>query len=271
LVTVSSVPLSDAAIHCRDLVRRVNADRALLAELAPPAMRPHLWAIAAFDWEVGRIPDLVSEPMLGAIRRQWWRDAWVEIAADKPRRHPVVEVLAEAHQARPLPMDAVETYLEAREAEQDAPPANLTEMLQRGQAIGGGIAKLEAAVLGRAEGGAGTAWAMIGELRALPLRLQHGRHGLPADRVEALKTGLEQLDPKALDSGFCAIIREVAETAMASLLLSRDMPPLFQGYRRLSLHYAKRLRQAGWNPFTESVNAPTLGRAWSVARVKLGL
>lgn len=270
-MTVSSVPLTEAAIHCRDLVRRVNADRALLAELAPAAARPHLWAIAAFDWEVGRIPDLVSEAMLGAIRRQWWHDAWTEIEAGKPRRHPVVEALAAAHQAKPLPMDAVEGYLEAREAEHDEPPADLTEMQQRAQAVGGGIAKLEAAVLGHAGGDAGTAWAMIEELRALPLRLQHGRHGLPADRVAALDTRLEQLDPKALEPGFCAMIREIAENATASLPPARNVPPLFRGYRRLSLHYAQRLRQAGWNPFAESVNAPTLGRAWSVARVKLGL
>ena len=266
---MSSAALSDTAIHCRDLVRRVSADRALLAELAPPAERPRLWAVAAFDWEVARIPDLVSEPMLGAIRRQWWREAWAEIEAGKPRRHPVVEALAEAHRSSPLPLAAAETYLDAREAEQDGPPADLAEMQARAAAIGGSIAAMEDGGSGQAARDTGTAWAMLGEVRALPHRLHQGRHGMPADRVAGLAENLDRLDPQALEPAFCALIRDIAAQAEADLPPQAGLPPLFRGYRRLTLHYARRLRQAGWNPFQESVNAPTLGRVWSVARVKL--
>lgn len=273
---VSSGPLHSSALHCRELVGRVSRDRALLAELAPANIRPHLWAIAAFDWEIGRIPDLVSEPMLGAIRRQWWREAWAEIASGNPRHHPVVETLAEAHRASPLPLGAVETYMDAREAEQEAPPVDLLAMKQRAAAIGGSIARLEAALLAGGMGEAdaaetGTAWALVGEVRALPHRLGHGRHGLPADRVAALEPGLDRLDPAALAPAFRDLVREICAEAEASLPAARGMPPFFRGYRQLTLHYIKRLRKAGWNPFAVSVNAPTFGRAWSVARIKIGV
>lgn len=270
-MTVSSAPLSDEAIHCRDLVRRVNPDRALLAELAPPRLRPHLWAIAAFDWEVGRIPDLVSEPMLGAIRRQWWRDAWAEIAEGRPRRHPVVEALAAAHQAAALPLAAVDAYLEAREAEQEGPPTDMAQMKERAAGIGGRIAALEGALLGRDLTGAGAAWALIGEVRALPQRLQHGRHGLPEDRVAALPEALSSLDPDNLDRTFIQLVQEITAAAEAAARAETGGMPLAHGYRRLTLHYAAKLRQAGWNPFAVSVNAHTFGRVWSVAMAKLGL
>ncbi len=270
---MSSAPLTPSAIHCRDLARRVSPDRALLAELAPLTARPGIWAIASFDWGVARIPDLVSEPMLGAIRRQWWRDAWAEIEAGQPRRHPVVKALAAVHQVTPLPLQAVERYLDAREAEQDGPPETLVDMQSRAAAVGGGIALLEAAALGRAHATAeaiGTSWVMLGELRALPLRLKHGRHGLPADRAAALEHNLEQLNPEALGADFTALVREICQAAMAKSLAGGGLPPLFRGYARLGHHYAGRLQNAGWNPFAESINAPTLGRAWSVARVKFG-
>ncbi len=271
MVNVSSGPLHSSALHCRELVGRVSRDRALLAELAPADMRPHLWAIAAFDWEIGRIPDRVSEPMLGAIRRQWWREAWEEIAGGNPRRHPVVEALAEAHRASPLPLDAVETYLDAREAEQEAPPADLSAMKQRAAAIGGSIARLEAIVLGGGTAEAGTAWALVGEVRALPHRLSHGRHGLPEDRVAALDPGLDRLDPGALTPTFRDLVRDICAEGEAALPSARAMPPVFRGYRRLTAHYIKRLRKTDWNPFAVSVNAPTFGRAWSVARVRIGM
>lgn len=272
---MSSAPLHPSALHCRDLVRKVNPDRALLAELAPEKARPGIWAIAAFDWEVARIPDLVSEPMLGAIRRHWWREAWAEIESGQPRHHPVVEALAAAHQMTPLSMDVVEAYLEAREAEQDGPPETDDAMRARAAAIGGSIAQLEAAALGQPLGGAepiGTAWAMMGELRALPLRLQQGRHGLPANRVATLENGLEHLDPNALEPALICLIEEIGTAATASLTRrSRGLPALFQGYRHLTLLYGKRLQQSGWNPFSTAINAPTFSRAWSVARVRFGL
>ena len=271
---MSSAPLHPSALHCRDLVRRVNPDRALLAELAPEAARPGIWAIAAFDWEVARIPDLVSEPMLGAIRRQWWRDAWAEIESSRPRHHPVVEALAAAHQATPLPMDSVDAYLDAREAEQDGPPETADEMRAQATAIGGCIACLEATTLGQPSQDAvaiGTAWALLGEVRTLPLRLQHGRHGLPADRVAALELGLDSLDPNAIEPGIIALFQDICVDATAGLPSGRGLPALHQGYRHLTLLYGKRLKAAGWNPFSSAINAPTFGRVWSVARVRFGL
>ena len=246
----------------------------MLAELAPAPARPGIWAIAAFDWEVARIPDLVSEPMLGAIRRQWWRDAWAEIGMGQPRRHPVVEALADVHRTVCFPLDAVEAYLDARDAEQEGPPETLDEMAARAAALGGGIARLEAAALGKPVPDAvrfGTAWALLGEVRALPLRLQHGRHGLPAGRVAGLQHGLESLDPNALEPDFAALIREIGTSATSGLPSGRGLPGIFRGYRHLTRLYGKRLERAGWNPFSTAINAPTLGRAWSVARVRLGL
>lgn len=246
----------------------------MLAELAPEKARPGIWAIAAFDWEVARIPDLVSEPMLGAIRRQWWRDAWAEIESGQPRHHPVVEALAAAHQVNPLPRSAAETYLDAREAEQEGPPETADEMQARATAIGGGIAHLEAAALGQpleAAESIGMAWALLGELRALPLRLQQGRHGLPTDRIAELEHGLEHLDPNALEPVLTALIEEIGVSATASLTRRQGLPALFKGYRHLTLLYGKRLQRNGWNPFSTAINAPTFGRAWSVARVRLGL
>ena len=209
--------------------------------------------------------------MLGAIRRQWWRDAWAEIAAGEPRRHPVVEALTEAHRVSPLPLGAVEGYLDAREAEQDGPPSSLQNMKDRAAAVGGGIAGLEAACLGQAAPSLGAAWVMVGELRALPLRLRNGRHGLPADRVAALDPDLERLDPNDLGADFTGMIQEIVEEAETLLRAADVKAPMFRGYRRMTLHYTRQLRKQGWNPFAERINARTLGRAWSVAGVKLRL
>ncbi|MEM1409964.1 MAG: squalene/phytoene synthase family protein [Pseudomonadota bacterium] len=83
-------------------------------------------AILAFAAEVMGTPGRVSQPMLGQIRLQWWREAIAEIFGDAaPRRHPVVTALTitcRDHQAAGLisdllllMIDGMEPFLEEGE------------------------------------------------------------------------------------------------------------------------------------------------------------
>ena len=58
------------------IARDGDPDRALAALFAPRESRADLLALIAFNVELARIAEQVSEPELGAIRMQWWREAW---------------------------------------------------------------------------------------------------------------------------------------------------------------------------------------------------
>ena len=82
------------------LIKRVDLDRWLSSRYAPPAARRALVALYALNYELVRVRGAVSEPALGAIRYQWWRDALEELAAGTPpRRHDVALAAAELIQA----------------------------------------------------------------------------------------------------------------------------------------------------------------------------
>ncbi len=81
--------------YCQDMVRRQDEDRWLAAGYAQGDAQRRLLALYAFHIELRNIPVAVSEPPLGEIRLQWWREALQEIRDGKrPRAHPVVESLA---------------------------------------------------------------------------------------------------------------------------------------------------------------------------------
>ncbi len=112
--------------YCRNLVRQHAEDLYLGAQFAPADKVTGLIANYAFAVEVHRIPDSVSEPPLGAIRQQWWRDALQELVDGKtPRAHPVVEALQLLHTQNARAgelyknwlkaIDAIDDYLEVRE------------------------------------------------------------------------------------------------------------------------------------------------------------
>ena len=60
--------------YCFNLVRQVDRDRYLAALFAPEDKRADLLALYAFNAEITRVRDIVTEPHLGEIRLQWWQD-----------------------------------------------------------------------------------------------------------------------------------------------------------------------------------------------------
>src|SRR3546814_4112888 len=92
----------------------------------PEAQREHLFALYAFNHEVAKTAEVVSEPMIGRIRLQWWRECLDGIYDGAARQHEVVQPLAEAIAARQLPRALLEAIIDARELDLDAePPASL--------------------------------------------------------------------------------------------------------------------------------------------------
>lgn len=81
---------------CADIVAKGDPDRFAAAMAAPVAARKVLFPLYAFNVEVARAPWVASEPMIGEMRLQWWRDALEEIASGKPvRKHEVTTPLSE--------------------------------------------------------------------------------------------------------------------------------------------------------------------------------
>ena len=84
-------------------LRRVDYDRYLCALFASPGPRAGMIALYAFSHEVAKISEVVSEPMLGEIRLQWWREAIDGIYDGVARRHDAVEALAEQQSDEVVP------------------------------------------------------------------------------------------------------------------------------------------------------------------------
>jgi phytoene synthase len=103
--------------YVTDLVRREDRGRFVTALFAPEQARPRLLAIYAFNAELDRVSRTVSEPMLGQMRLQWWRDLITGVGEGKPapRGHPVGQALAGAVPG--LPIAALRDLIDAREPE----------------------------------------------------------------------------------------------------------------------------------------------------------
>jgi 15-cis-phytoene synthase len=130
------------------LVREEDRDRFLATLFAPADKRPALFAIYAFDIEVGHISGRVSEPLAGEVRLQWWRDVITGASREQAAGNPVAAALIDTIGRYKLPDQIVFDLIEAqRDALYRKPVETIGEFEQWAAMTYGGIFALAARVL----------------------------------------------------------------------------------------------------------------------------
>ena len=108
--------------------------------------QPGLLALAAFLAEIGRIPATVSEPMLGEIRLQWWRDTIAAVARGGISGHPVADAFGAAIRRHDLDLSLLHRVIDARGFDFTGDLYPDEAALGLGMAGSEGVAKLRAAI-----------------------------------------------------------------------------------------------------------------------------
>ena len=263
--------------YCADQAKRLDPDRYLTALFAPAERRADLMALYAFNSEVARSREAVSEPILGRIRLQWWREAIAECYEGDPRRHYVIQPLAAAIRRRALSRSYFDRLIDAREEDlEDGPPETLEALVAYAGATSGGLAHLALEILGVRDDAAheagdlaGTAFALAGMLRALPHYLRQGRNILPRAvmaRHAVNEAGLRALKPsteisKTVEEITVTPLKQIQKTRLyVSGKMSGASSVLLLA--TLAEAYLKRLSRLGHDPFDGRNAGPLRFRSW---------
>ena len=239
---------------CAEILRRHDPDRFLTALFAPAARREALFTLYAFNHELARAREVVSEPMLALIRLHWWR----EVVQGTPKRHEVATPLAAMiGQGVLLPVDLM-AMIDGREAEADPAIPDRAAWNAYLAATAGAVMRAAGRALG-ADGALldrltrlGSAHGVAGQLRNVPALARAGRVLLPQDVLgaheltvhdvtagqgaDALRAALAELatDGRAiLDQAAGPLPRAAIAAALPAVLARRDLaratPPAERG------------------------------------------
>ena len=275
------MPAEPRLSACARQVRRYDNDRYLTALFAPGVRREALFALAAFNLEIAKIPEVVSEPLLGEMRLQWWREAIDEIAQGRARKHEVVQPLAAATRQFDLPVGDLLPLIDARTFDlEDRAPADVAELESYAEAttaplnrlalqalgISGDLARQGAASLGRAT-------ALTGLLRAIPFHARQRRVYLPTALVEMVAVEMGELFELRPHAGLARAVEELVDVARGhlqaarktGLLLPRKAAPVLLQATLTAKHLAA-IRTARFDVFAHHVQVPhpsrVLGLTW---------
>jgi NADH dehydrogenase [ubiquinone] 1 alpha subcomplex assembly factor 6 len=267
------------------LVQRHDRDRFQTALFAPVARREALFALYAFNQEIARVRERVTQPTLGRMRLEWWREAVAAAFEGGPiRHHIVVEPLTAVIREHRLTRAHFERLIDARESDlDDEPPASLEALEDYAEGTSARLVYLALEILGARDPPAalagfhvGIAYALAGLLHATPYLARTGRRFMPTDI--AAQTGVGDADYRALQSrpALRAATAELATAASRHLASARTcgaaiarsaLPALLPA--TIAQRSLTRLRRAGWDPFDPSLANRDPLQSWRLAAAML--
>ena len=220
--------------YALSVVREADPDRYLSVLYAPVQKRDALFALYAFNAEIAAIRDRVSEPLPGAVRLQFWRDALTSQASETSGSAPLAAALIDAVRAFQLPVQPLLDMLDAREFDlYDDPMPSRNDLEGYCGETASALIQLAGLVLdapaagktGEVAGHAGCAQAIAGLLRSLPIHRRRGQCYLPVDLLAAAGTTRE-----AFVAG--NDLQGAARAVMAMVALGREHAGRFEAAAR---------------------------------------
>lgn len=234
-------------------LKKADPDRYRSALLADAQGRDDLLVLYAFHYELSKVPDVTSEPMLGQIRYEWWREAVDEIySGSAVRRHEISTPLADLLIRTNVPRFWVDRLIDGRSRDLD-PQAftDLEDARSYARQTSGQLMQIAIKVLGSTPEEtlllAGEAWGLTGLARS---------YSYYHDRA------LQNLD-------FETLVNAARETyqGVEHRIEGQAFPAI--AYAALIPGFLKRMTRQGFDPRTDKVDYGPLAKQTRLMRAAL--
>lgn len=186
---------------CADMVEKDDHDRYLTTLFVDTDQRRALNALYAFNIEISKVLESSSEVLVGEIKLQWWCDALKDMGEGIVAKHPVAQELSIIHMQMGIQIDDLLLIIQARRDELQGNNAKtLKALIEYCRQTAGTLNRIAQQILSgdahhshsiQAEN-MGTAWGMMGIIRAVSFHAAMQRCQIPSDLLK--EANIEQED-----------------------------------------------------------------------------
>ena len=269
----------DAAVFCAELVRAHDFPRYAATLFAPVDQRRALLAVYAFNVEISRVREQVSQPLPGEIRLQWWTDMLVGEGHGGIEGNPVAAELKLAIRNWRLPVERLSRLIDEHQFDlyNDPMPTKAaleayindtsSTLFELGAAIAGGQSD-EIVHLARH---AGLAQGITQVIASLPQDAARRQMFVPLQLIEHHGSGMEELfagkETRKLRAALDQLLGEAQWHLQTALALLAGAPPQVRPiFLPLALvgRDLKRMARADRDPFKPHIPSrlQTLWTLW---------
>jgi phytoene synthase len=259
-----AAPPPDSVAFCAELVRSHDFPRYAATLFAPAGERRALLALYAFNVEIVRIRDQVSQPLPGEIRLQWWTDMLSGHAHGSAEGNPVAAELLRAIRDFDLPVEPLSLLADEHQFDlYNDPMPTMAALEGYLDATSSALYALAAQIMGAPKEAAGhlarhagLASGIVQVITSLPRDAAHRQLFLPQQLLTLHGCAMEDVfDGKqtpALDAVLDQLLGDARQHAATAFSLLVDLPvPVRPAFIPLSQARADldRLSRPGRNPF----------------------
>ena len=275
----------ESAAFCADLVRTHDFARYAATLFLPQATRRALLSIYAFNVEISRVREQVSQPLPGEMRMQWWTDMLQGAGHGGVEGNPVAAELRQTISDFRLPVEPLTRLIEEHQFDlyNDPMPSMAalegyaTETSSALFSLGARIAAPPSAVIDHLARHAGLAQGIAQVIAALPLDAARRQLFVPLQLLQQHGGGIEEVFSGKQTPRVRAAIDQLAEDARKHLgtaidLLDHLEPPVRRMFLPLALvrRDLMQMSRAEFDPFVPQPTSRlrTLWTLWRASRTK---
>jgi phytoene synthase len=275
-----------AIAFCADLVRTHDFARYAATLFVPSDQRRALLALYAFNVEISRVSEQVSQPLPGEVRLQWWSDMLAGEGRGGVEGNPVAAELLLAVRHFGMPVESLSRLIDEHQFDlyNDPMPTlaalegYLTETSAALFALAACVAGRPSAELGHLARHAGLAQGFAQVIASLPRNAARRQLFLPeqllqahGSRAEEIFSGRQTRSARGAVDQLLAEARQHLRTALA--LLADTLPEIRPVFLPLALvrRDLRQLSRADNDPFVPYVPSrfSTLWTLWRASKSRL--
>ena len=228
---------SQAAEFCANLVRSHDFSRYASTLFVPAAPRRGLLALYAFNVEISRVRELVSQPLPGEVRLQWWTDMLAGEGHGGVEGNPVAAELRLAIQNFRLPVERLSRLVDEHQFDLYNDPMPTMAALESYVndtcsalfALGAVVAGWQSPETEHLARHAGLAQGFVQVIATLPLDASRRQLFVPLQLLESNGSGMEEVfagkETPKLRAALDQLIRDAGGHLRTALGLLKNMPP----------------------------------------------
>jgi phytoene synthase len=282
---MSAGPNHDSAAFCADLVRDHDFERYASTLFVGPDKRRALLALYAFNIEISRVREQVSQPLPGEIRLQWWTDMLAGAGHGGVEGNPVAAELLLAIRTHGLAVERLSRLIDEHQFDlYNDPMPSMAALEAYIHDTSSALLALGADIMGRHSEAtdhlarhAGLAQGLARVIATLPLDASRRHLFVPLQLLESHGSGMEEVfagkETPQLRAALDQLIGEARGHLKTAFELLASAPP---EVRPLFLPLAmvrrdlKRMARADTNLFTSQPTSRlrALWTMWRASRSK---
>jgi phytoene synthase len=227
----------ESAAFCAELVRSHDFPRYAATLFVPAPQRRALLALYAFNVEISRVREQVSQPLPGEIRLQWWTDMLAGAGHGGVEGNPVAAELLRAIGSFRLPVEQLSRLIDEHQFDLYNDPMPTMAALEGYIndtacalfSLGAGISGYQSEQTDHLARHAGLAQGIVQVISALPLDASRRQLFVPLQLLESQGSGMEEVfsgkqTPK-VRAALNQLIAEAREHLKTAFTLLASVPP----------------------------------------------